>query len=181
MNLSTRTIEILENFSKIDSCVVFKEGKLHVTSEDGTTYVVAEVDEDFDFDFAVLNIKSFLIPVKVLQCPVAISIEQDSMLLQLSSNDIVLPFKVAPSDIGNYKNKFDGVNYSIHFSLERSYLHQELIMDKVNPEYQVYITNSITICSTKLNKLMTCDYEVSVSFQGLIKFETKDVIYFTTL
>ncbi|QQG32130.1 sliding clamp [Citrobacter phage CkP1] len=61
MKLSKDTLNILKNFSTINSGVMLKPGKFIMTrSVNGTTYAESNINDEIDFEVAIYDLPSFL-------------------------------------------------------------------------------------------------------------------------
>ena len=68
MKLTESTIAILNNFSNINSGILFEQGKLlRTVSEQSNIYAEAEIDVEFPQNFAIYDLKQFLGNVNALK------------------------------------------------------------------------------------------------------------------
>ena len=70
MKLSDRTVNLLRNFSTINQSILFKEGKkLRTISVMKNILAEAEVEEDFEADFAIYDLNQFLSGLSLYDSP----------------------------------------------------------------------------------------------------------------
>lgn len=70
MKLSSNTTNILKNFSQINQSILIKQGnKLNTISVMKNIYAEAEVDEDFEKDFAIYDLNQFLSGLSLYDSP----------------------------------------------------------------------------------------------------------------
>ena len=81
MKLSDKTLTLLKNFSSINQSILVKEGsKLRTISVMKNILAEAEVDEEFDRDFAIYDLSQFLNGLSLHQNP-ELDFKNDSYLL----------------------------------------------------------------------------------------------------
>lgn len=70
MNISTETLELLKNFSSINSNILVKEGnKIRTISNYKNVLAEATVEEDFDTQFGIWDLNKFLGTVSLFESP----------------------------------------------------------------------------------------------------------------
>lgn len=61
MKLNSRTVQVLNNFSKINPSLMFKKGDVIATiSPTKTIFAKAKLDQEFEHDFAIFELNKFL-------------------------------------------------------------------------------------------------------------------------
>lgn len=135
VNLSKQTILVLENFSTINSSIVFKKGNVIKTISNAENILGEYVSEEtFPQDFAIYDLSQFLSGISILDNPTLVFDNEDyvtlkgrNISLKYYFSDPQITLKVAPEK----SVKFPGAN--IEFSLDNDLLKKAYsITDKFN-------------------------------------------------
>lgn len=123
MKLSDDTITVLKNFSNINKSILIKKGsKLKTISVLKNIYAVADVEEEFDKDFAIYDLNEFLNGLSLHQDP-EFDFTNDSYLTIKEGKRKVKYFYADPEVIVSPPDKeIDLPSEDVCFQLEHSQL-----------------------------------------------------------
>lgn len=119
MQLSSSTIDILKNFSGINTGILVKPGKiLRVLSPNKNVYAEAHVEEEFPQEFALYDLTKLLSVISLdKQQPPELSFDDKSLTVKLNNISEVNIRYCDPKIIGNVPNNIKFGNCGIKFSL----------------------------------------------------------------
>lgn len=208
MKLETRTMQILKNFSSINPSLMFKPGStLNTMSPNKTVLAKANIKEQIPSQFAIYDLSKFLGVLSLFEQP-ELQVEEKQMVINggqqkvrytfASPDAIVLPpskdvampdceiqFKLTSDDLMKVM-KAMGVMQLPEIAVvgENGEMSIQAI-DSKNPSadsYRVVLGETgVTfkmIFKAENIKIITGDYDVSISSKGIGHFKGNDVEYF---
>lgn len=130
MRLSPETVEILNNFYRINESIVFNPGNVIRTMGSGKTLLAeATVPETFEREFGIYNLKEFLTACSIVGDPELIFDDDEYVLLKNGSSQIKYYFsepsliEAPPKDV-----RLSDPSPDVVFTLENNYLAKMLKM-----------------------------------------------------
>jgi hypothetical protein len=89
MKLTKNTIEILNNFRGInENLVVYPGNRIRTRSEDNRVFAEATVEETFDREFGLYDLKSFISAYNILKDPELVFSDEDYVLIKEGRSEI---------------------------------------------------------------------------------------------
>ena len=122
MKISTRTLDVLKNFSEINQSILIKKGKkLKTVSTLKNILAHAEVEEDFPQDFAIYQLNEFIGVLSTMNNP-DLSFNDKYVMLSQENGACTKYFYAAPSVVVSPEKDINMPSEDITFSLsEKQY------------------------------------------------------------
>jgi hypothetical protein len=211
MKFSTKTQQVLRNFSSINNGIQFKQGNvLKSMSESKNVMAKATLDTEVEATFCIHDLSQFLgalsmfndadltptdYYLNISKGPAKISYKyaDPSMILIPPDKDIALPsrdveFKLT-GDVLAELMKALGIIGSSHIAItgdrEKIYLQTMNIKDPTDTSYKVEVgetTSEFSLIFMAENiRLLPGDYDVAISSRGFGHFSGTDIDYWITI
>lgn len=208
LKLSTRTIQILKNFSSINPSVHIKPGKFISTISPSKSIMArAEIEEEFETEFAIYDISRFLSALSLFKEP-EVTIGKGQATISEGKKKMNYTFADPKTVISPPDKKINMPSEDVQFKLSNDVMSDvsKVVAVLRLPEIVVQSNgNKITIGTSDSKnttsdtfavevgetnkdfkfffkaeniKIMPSDYDVTISSKGISKFETKDLTYF---
>ncbi len=214
MKLSDKTLKLLENFSDINPGVLLEEGSdVYTVAPNKTIFAKATIDEEFDSEAGIYNLKNFLRILNLFKEP---DIELQENQFKISDGKQSVRYTYASKNmifVPQKKNiKMPSVDVELELQWEditkaldaAGILGMEKIAltgDGNNVKLEVYDPNNPTtdkysvvlecedvpeeeftvLIKTGNLKLLPENYQVKISIDRLVKFETDNVEYYIVI
>ena len=207
MKFSDATLDVLKNFSSINSSMLFRSGNtIRTISPQKTIMAKAEVDESFDKDFAIYDLPRFLGVMSLFEKPEVTLNDKEAVILD-NSRKLVYTYADASTFATPPSKDVTFPDAEVNFTLKNEDLQKvqragnvlqlpEIAVvgdgttialkayDSKNPTADSYvaiigITNRVfnAIFKNENLKLIPADYDASVSSKGISKFTSAKITY----
>lgn len=208
MKFDQKTISILKNFSSINPSIHFKTGnKLSTMSSSKTILARANIDQSIESPFAIYDLSRFLGTISLFQDPELV-IKDRFMEIRENKKKLNYTFTEPSLIVTPPNKEISLPNPEVSFSITAANLQEVLkalsvlglpdivvhgdgneitvrAQDSKNPSGDVYSVH-VGETSLKFNmiikaenlKIISGDYEVQISSQGLSHWKTTDVEYY---
>ena len=186
MKISTKTLDILKNFSEINQSIVIKSGnRIKTVNTLKNILAQAEVEEDFPQDFAIYQLNEFIGLLSVLDNP---DLTFNEKYLTVSTNDDKVNYFYAdPSFIVQPEKELNMPECEINFDLTKD---TYLYLNKMATILQLHDiqlkgcpkSNKVYLCLTNKKDNTSNDYSrvvgnsTSKSFNIFFKRENLKII-----
>ena len=186
MKISTKTLDILKNFSEINQSIVIKSGnRIKTVNTLKNILAQAEVEEDFPQDFAIYQLNEFIGLLSILNEPDLTFNEK--YLTVVTNDDKVNYFYADPSFIVQPEKELNMPECEINFDLTKD---TYLYLNKMATILQLHDiqlkgcpkTNKVYLCLTNKKDNTSNDYSrvvgnsTSKSFNIFFKRENLKII-----
>lgn len=207
MKLDQRTVQILKNFTTINPSLLFREGKVITTvSPQKTIMASATIKEEIPRSFAIYDLSRFLGVLSLFDQP-ELDIEESNMTIRSGKQKVQYTFAdprmIITSDAKGVNMPDAEINFvltaedlqkvskalgvlqlpEIAVTGEDGEMYLEAI-DSKNPSsdnYRVHLKSSEhafrMIFKAENIKVMSGNYEVSITSKGVAQFKSDDVTY----
>ena len=208
LTLSTRTLQILKNFSTINPSIHIRPGKLITTvSASKSIMARAEVEEEFETEFAIYDISRFLSALSLFKEP-ELTIESNYATITEGRKKMNYTFADPKTVISTDKKNLKLPNEHVQFKLENDTMNDlmkvvsvlrlpEIVVQSVGNKIVIGTSDSKNSTSdtfatevgeTDKNfkfifkaeniKILPGDYDVAISTGGISSFSTENLTYF---
>jgi hypothetical protein len=170
--LSKTTIEILKNFSTINTSIVIKEGNvLRTISNEENILATAKVEEVFPQTFAIYDLNQFLAGLSLFENPSLVFDNEDYLIIKSGRSrvkyyfsDPEITLKTAPDKKVNYPGS--DVTFSL-FASDLSSLNKASNVYKL-PDFVISTDNEIllSVCDLENDTSHVYDVRVKGDFEG---------------
>ncbi|MBF84457.1 MAG: hypothetical protein CL489_08290 [Acidobacteria bacterium] len=121
MKISNDTLVILKNFSKIQPCILLKEGsRINTMSLDKNQYAHATIPDKFDQNMGIYDLKEFLATLSLIDEP-EIEVESDGHEIKISDGRSTCFYELSDERIISTPNRFVDLEddaFDVHFDLK---------------------------------------------------------------
>lgn len=203
MNISSNTLSVLKSFTSINPSIAINPGStIRTISPQKTIMAIAEVEDEFDSEFAIYDLNQFLSAVSLFDKPdfsfddnsVTIANGKSSMKYffadrnmvmsapdkQLNLPDVVIEFKLTEDTLKatmQAASVFQSPNWSVVGNGSTVTLEVGDVKNPTSNKYKVEVgeTDSEFELVFKVDnlKLMSNDYTVKISSKGISHFATE--------
>ena len=131
MKISTKTLDVLKNFSEINQSILIKKGKvLKTVSTLKNILAHAEVEEDFPQDFAIYQLNEFIGVLSTMNNP-ELTFHEKYVMLSQESGACTKYFYAEPSVVVAPEKDINMPSEDINFSLSEKQYNDLLKMSSI--------------------------------------------------
>ena len=167
MKISTKTLDVLKNFSEINQSILIKKGKvLKTVSTLKNILAHAEVEEDFPQDFAIYQLNEFIGVLSTMNNP-ELTFHEKYVMLSQESGACTKYFYAEPSVVVAPEKDINMPETDINFSLSKQQYEDVMKMSSILQLNDVMIkgctkTNKMFLAVTNKKNDTSNDYSVKV-------------------